>query len=291
MGAELPVVLYGFAVLALFLDWRSANQARARMIVASLSRGAGGVVRRSVLAAVVEIVDRLVSPRLLVGEERRIAAAGLNLQPQALVVIRIAATAGFGCGLPLAFELGVGHVQFGGLAASGGALLGLALSEWWLRARTRHAQALLRRDWPGFLSRVRLCLAAGMSLEAALECLVELLHCRGEGVARQLRLVAARMQAGMSAERALELWAGSCGANEVAVFAGAVQRARAAGVALGPAIEEQERAARSRQRQAYMTWLNALPSRLSVMAMIFFLPAVLVIVLLPSVIAFIRAGW
>ena len=152
MGAELPVVLYGFAVVALALDQGAAARARARMIVSSLSGGKGSVVRPSGLAAAVEIVNRLVSPRLLAGEERRIAAAALNLQPQALVVIRVAATAVVGCGLPLALELGAGHLRFGGLAASVGAILGLALSEWWLRDRTKHAQALLRRDWPGVLS-------------------------------------------------------------------------------------------------------------------------------------------
>ena len=290
MAAELPVVLCCLAALAVVLHWQYAHQARARMIVSSLSRHKSAV-RRSGLAIAVDIVDRLVSPQLLTVEERRIAAADLNLQPQALIVIRVAVTAVFGCCLPLVCEFGVGHWRHGGVAASVGALLGLALSEWWLRDRTKHAQALLRRDWPGFLARIRLCLAAGMSLEAALECLVELCYGRSEGVVRHLRLVVARMQAGMPAERSLQLWADSCGVNEVAVFAGAVQRARAAGVALGPAIEEQERSARSRQRQAYLVWLNALPGRLSVVAMVFFLPAVLVIVLLPSVIAFLRAGW
>lgn len=290
MRAELPVALYCLAVLAVVVHWQYANQTRARMIVSSLNRHSS-VTRRSGLAIAMDIVGRLVSPQLLADEERRIAAAGLNLQSQALMTIRVAVTALFGCGAPLACEFVAGHLRHGGVAASGGAILGLALSEWWVRDRTKHVQAMLRRDWPGFLAQIRLCLAAGMSMEAALECLVELSHGRGEGVVRHLRLVVARMQAGMPAERALQLWADSSGVNEVAVFAGAVQRARAAGVALGPAIEEQERAARSRQRQAYLVWLNALPGRLSVVAMVFFLPAVLVIVLLPSVIAFLRAGW
>lgn len=285
---ELPVLLLIAAALALGGDQHMQAKRRAQSFARQVSV-AHGPEQRGTLAQASELVARMLSPRLLDGEMRRIARAGLHLHPEALVLIRVGCTAALGCLLPIAAsafeERGAGWISIAGAAA------GFALSDWWVTTLGRRRAASLRREWPGLLSRLRLCLAAGMSIEASLESLATLTR-RHQGVlAEDLASVVARIRAGVGVDRALRLWADAAGVGEIGVLAGAVERSRMTGVALGESVAGQHKAARNRQRQAYLAWLNALPSRLSVVAMIFFLPAVLIVVLMPSVISFLRAGW
>jgi len=130
-----------------------------------------------------------------------------------------------------------------------------------------------------------------MSAEAALESINLLAQRHEPRLGVQLSTIVAQMHAGLAIDRAIALWADSTGVAEVRVLADALERSRRTGIGVGVSVEGQHRAAVNRHRQAYLSWLSALPSRLSTVAMIFFLPAVLVVVLMPSVLAFLRAGW
>jgi tight adherence protein C len=110
-------------------------------------------------------------------------------------------------------------------------------------------------------------------------------------LSRQLADVVARVRAGMPPETAISSWAHSLGVDEIAVFASSVERSRTLGVPLAEALDRQAQLGRARVRQEYLTWLNSLPSRLSLCSMLFFLPAVLIVVLLPNVLSFVRSGW
>lgn len=290
LSPELPALLLGAAVLILVLQRRLAGLERQRVLVGQVIPGSTDEAEM-IRDSFADLVVRLLSPKFLESERSKLRAAGITQRVEVLVALRIAAVAVGSAAMPLAMNLGRRPTAWHGALVVAGALGGLGLSEWWVQRAIRYAQSRLRSAWPAFLARVRLCLAAGMPLELAIECVGQLSIARGNVLAEALAGLVSQVRAGVPLEQAVEAWARASGVNEVAVFAGALQRSRTSGVPLGASLEEQHRTTSTRLRQAYLTWVSALPSRLSAVAMVFFLPAVLVVVLLPSVIAFIRAGW
>jgi tight adherence protein C len=180
--------------------------------------------------------------------------------------------------------------------AGPGAVLGFAAGvmaiEWFIEVRARSNADALRGTWPHFLHRLRLCLLAGLSLERALATLSE---DAGLGRSRALRIqleeVVREIRAGVSCEGALSKWGELSGLDDVIALSASVERSRALGLPLAAGLARQAAMARERMRQQYLGWVTALPSRLSLGAMLFFLPAILIIVLAPSVLSFLRSGW
>jgi tight adherence protein C len=131
-----------------------------------------------------------------------------------------------------------------------------------------------------------------LSLERALTALAEDPETgRQTAFRRQLLEVVREIRAGVSCESALNRWGELTQVEEVMALASAAERSRALGVPLAAGLARQASIGRDRLRQEYLGWANALPSRLSLCAMLFFLPAILIVVLLPSVLSFLRSGW
>lgn len=285
---ELPTLLCSLAALMAAASWHQGNRARLAALERQLNRG-GSAGRPQTSGLVRSTLHRLVPRRALDADAGKLSRAGIRMPAEALWVYRAGASAAGAVIVPAAgFALGLDAT---GLLLAAGAVGGVLGIDWWLNNRIRHRHALLRRDWPGFLFRLRLSLLAGMPLPLALDAIAVLNQDRGSVLDGDLREAVRKIKAGMPCDSALNEWAATAGCGEVAVLAGAVERSRSTGVPLAATIEMHQRTARSRQRFAYLAWLNALPSRLSVVAMIFFMPAVLIIVLVPNVIAFLRAGW
>ncbi len=287
-GPELPPLLLSLASLLLIAWWHLLDQQRAQALTRYL-RGSEARGSRPVTNRLQATVGRLLSPAAVQADALRLLRAGIEMPGEALWIYRMAAGAA-GSVLTSAGAAAVGAARPGVFAAIGAAV-GMLGVDWWLDRRTQRRCAMLRRDWPGFLYRLRLCLLAGMPLASSLEAILSLHRDQSSPVHSDLVKVVRKVKAGLPCEAALVEWAEAAGAGEVAALAGAVERSRSAGVPLAATIEMHHRSARSRHRFAYTAWLNGLPGRLSTVAMVFFLPAVLVIVLIPNVIAFLRASW
>lgn len=229
----------------------------------------------------------------LAADRERLRRADVCVEPEVLLFCRLlGATICTLLSVGSCLALSIGGASVLAAVAAGSLLAGFHLVEAWLDARWRASASLLRRDWPDFLARLRLSLLAGLSLERGLEAMLASGEAGPGGVIHgQLVSVVREIRTGVGCEAALANWADRTRAEEVAALAWAAERARALGLPLSAGLGRLASLSRGRARQAYLAWLNGLPGRLSLYAMIFFLPAILVVVLLPSVLSFIRSGW
>lgn len=287
-----PAILVLAAALCLLAGLELRSGVRRRSLKHSLGLRTGRGMR-PVLAAEARRLLRHMPEEWVSAERERLGKAGLRPEPETGLTIRLASAVS--CGVAGAFlwarvsPPGSGRLSF---LTAASALVGLLAVDWWLAARAKSRILVLRADWPDFLDQLRLCLTAGMALEQALATLSTYPDPRRSPVLKtQLAELTARIRAGTSAERALDALARDTGLEEVEAFATSVGRSRALGVPLVETISRQAELCRARLRHEYLAWLNSLPSRLSLCAMVFFLPAVLAVVLVPNVVAFLRSGW
>jgi len=215
-----------------------------------------------------------------------------GLDPAALLALRSGAVAAaLVIWIGLGLLVGRGSLHRPGAHAAAGGALGLALVEAYLTARIRRRRAHLKRTWPGFLSRLRLALSAGLTLEGAVRALLAFeRRCSGE-LAADLAALQREIKSGIAAEDSLLQWAHRCGLDDAERLALTCQRCRRLGLPLAPAIRRQQEHADAQAHNRHQAWVNGLPGRISVVAMLFFMPAILIVVLLPNVLSFLRAGW
>jgi|GEM_PF-1646329 len=295
MPAGVPCILLMVAVLCVLAGFETASGIRRRLLKENLGL-AGTITSRSVSGLRQKAKNKLlryIPQEWTAAERERLGRAGLHPEPEIGLSIRLmAATC---CGV-VGVLLSVRHGMPGSgrltAAVAVSAMVGLACVDWWLARRARSRLLALRSDWPDFLHQLRLCLLGGMSIEQALVTLSTYPDPgRSRGLSAELLHLTAHISSGTSVEAALAGLARNTGLEEVEAFSTSVERSRALGVPLTDTLARQVQLGRARLRHGYLAWLNSLPSRLSFCAMIFFLPAVLVVVLLPNILAFLRSGW
>ena len=232
------------------------------------------------------------TPRELAARDgRRLRRAGLDMSPEVLLGLRIAAGAGGAVLL-----VGLGAARGAALAGSGlpvllGWVLGVAAVEFWLNAAGGRRRREVRAVWPLLLYRLGLCVRAGMSVERALLALAAQWAGPAGGPGPELRALVRLVGSGLSGDEAFARWGADLDSPEITALGSALNRARTMGQPLGPIIERHHGQARTKARQRCLAWLTGLPARLSVVAMLFFLPAILIVVLVPNILAFLRSGW
>ncbi len=288
----LPVCTLVMALLMMlaWLDSRFGGQRREFGIRIGWRPGARAGESGAVNRSAVRRLAMLLPAEWSRAQRARLARAGLALETEAYLSLRLVSA--LCCAVVgVMVGLAIKRVDLQAWAAVAAAF-GLFGVDWFVDTRGRANGALLRRQWPHFLHRLRLCLLAGMSLERALSTLADDPDMeRGAAFGRQLGEVVREIRAGVSCESALARWGELAQAEEVMALAAAAERSRALGLPLTAGLARQASMARDRLRQEYLGWANGLPARLSLCAMFFFLPAILIVVLLPSVLSFLRSAW
>lgn len=233
-------------------------------------------------------------------------AAVLELSPEAR---DLAALAGWTPGDLLAWHrrrrlwvvLGAGSGMASGLwAGSGGwglpalapAVLGGVVG-WWLAGhRLREAasrrQAELRRQLPAVLERYVLGVTAGLSVRQSLRLAAQ----RSTGALGDLLArVVGRLDVGADLGRAIEPELSGVEAGPVRLVLTALMQAERLGASLLDTAREQAEFVRRLAGYEAERSVDALPVKLMVCAIVFLFPPVVVVVLLPNLILFLRSQW
>ena len=201
-------------------------------------------------------------------------------------------------GLPRGLRLALGAV-IGLLTGLGLSRSGLAWGPAWLTAvllgccvfvllgrlelRAARARRLrLVRDLPGALDLLGGCLAAGLPVRLATEAVVEVLD---GPVAEELGAVVRRAQLGASDA---EAWQPLRQHAQLGGLAADVARAAESGTMLVPALIEHAREARARRRAALEVAARAVGVRSVVPMMLCFIPAFLLLGIVPTVVSAFR---
>lgn len=292
MSAALPagVLVIAALILLAWVEARTIEAGRAYLGRVTGKPGSLGMVTglRRGIQALEERLPAVLRQR----DELRLGRARLGVDRPTLLSMRLLAAAAGALIWPLALAgLARGQLPRLGPVVAAGAAGGLVALEVWLTGRVAGRRARIRAAWPSFLQRLALSLRAGLGLERSLEALLALEIETSGPLREELQDVALTFRSGLSCEEALRQWAASSGLPEVELLASVCQRCRQLGLPLGPAIDGQHAVARSWRHNRHQAWLNGLPGRISIAAMLLFMPAVLIVVLLPNVVAFLRSGW
>ncbi|MCL6580322.1 MAG: type II secretion system F family protein [Firmicutes bacterium] len=113
----------------------------------------------------------------------------------------------------------------------------------------------------------------------------------GGPVGRALRLAVAEMDAGRETVAALRAAAGRVGGHAMGLFVASVVQGLELGTPVARVLRAQAEVLRSRRTQELEAAVGALPLRLTVVTVVLFLPALLVLTVLPNLLAFLQGSW
>ncbi|MHB0886593.1 MAG: type II secretion system F family protein [Bacillota bacterium] len=144
------------------------------------------------------------------------------------------------------------------------------------------------QDFPAVLDLLAVATASGLALGQALD----LVCSRHSGpFSAELRWALDQTAAGVRLPVALKRLAGRTGLKAVRGFASALEQAVTFGSPVAQVLRLQAGAARVQRRREIETHIAGLPLKLSLCTVFFFLPAIMVFVILPNLLAFIHGQW
>ena len=178
------------------------------------------------------------------------------------------------------------------------AALAAVLPGIWRRQAAERRRQRLAAELPQVLDLLALAVSGGLDLYGALaavaegqgESLAAVTEGQGESLAAELARVGRQVALGLAPEVALERLAAQSGVPELAALAAAVARARWLGAPLEKALWEQAEALRLHLRHHLEGRLGTLPLRLTLVALVCFLPPLLVLLVLPGTLSLL-GGW
>lgn len=174
-------------------------------------------------------------------------------------------------GLPLANFLLVVLASIG---------LGLYMPVLWLNGRIRARQHQIRRGLPDAIDLITVSVEAGLGLEAAM---ARVARERDDEVAQGFAQVLVEVQIGKTRAEALRDMATRAGIMELSSFVTAILQAEQLGVNIAKVLRIQSDVMRVQRRQRAEEEAQRAPVKMSVVLVLFLLPALMLVILGPSV--------
>lgn len=164
---------------------------------------------------------------------------------------------------------------------------GWVLPDFWIKRRIVGRQVAVERQLPQMLSGLAICLQAGLSLRSAVAELAAVLE--GSVLGEELLSAAVYLSRGATPEEALTVMMDRCGSEDLSRALGAViQQAAKSPAAAGAAATEEARMAWLRRRRAAESVAQSASIKLFLPQLVFGLPALLLIVMGPAIVALIE---
>ena len=207
--------------------------------------------------------------------EQRIAAAG---RPAGLGVRELMAAKAAGALTAAALGVPFGLVapgRLGVLIVAGAPVAGFLGPDLWLRRRAADRARRVRRELPALLDLLRVSVAAGSSLAAAL---AEVGERAGGPLAAEWRAVGGEVALGVPLERALAGMAARLPQPEVTALCAALDRARRHGAPLGATLAGQSRDARLALRRRVAEDAAKAGPKIQLVVALLLVPSVLLLV-------------
>jgi tight adherence protein C len=174
------------------------------------------------------------------------------------------------------------------LAALGTALLGFYVPDLFLSNRIQRRRESIMRAFPDALDLLLICVESGMSTEAAFTRVAAEIGVQSLELAEEFGLTTAELSYLPDRRQAFENLAKRCGHSGVKAIAAALNQAEKYGTPLGQAL----RVCALENREARMANAEkkaaALPAKLTVPMIIFFLPCLFVVIMGPAIMKVMR---
>ncbi|MDB5539797.1 MAG: TadC [Devosia sp.] len=163
-------------------------------------------------------------------------------------------------------------------------LVGAYLPILLLKNKTIKRQQSIRRSWPDALDLVLLCVEAGMSVEHALKRVAREIGAQSIELAEELTLTTAELSFLEDRTRAYENLGKRTGLDNVKSVMQALIQAERHGTSVGSALRVMAEEGREARMMEAEKKAAALPPKLTVPMIVFFLPVLFIVILSPAVI-------
>lgn len=162
--------------------------------------------------------------------------------------------------------------------------LGVKLPEVFLKNAIQKRQTSIRRTWPDALDLLLICVEAGMSIEQAFRRVSGEVGSQSVPLAEELALTTAELSYLPERRLAYENLANRTGMEPVKSITTALMQAERYGTPLGTALRVLAQESRDQRMNAAEKKAAALPPKLTVPMILFFLPVLFVVILTPALV-------
>ncbi|WP_019903200.1 type II secretion system F family protein [Methylobacterium sp. 77] len=167
-------------------------------------------------------------------------------------------------------------------------LLGIKAPELYLLNATKKRQAEIRRAWPDALDLALICVESGMSVEHSIRRVSAEAVTQSIALAEELAVTAAELSYLPDRRMAFENLGNRVGLDQVKAVATALIQAERYGTPVGQALRVLSQESRDQRMNEAEKKAAALPPKLTVPMILFFLPVLFVVILTPAMIQVFR---
>jgi tight adherence protein C len=174
--------------------------------------------------------------------------------------------------------------------ALGLGLLGAYLPTLWLKNRTAKRQQSIKRAWPDALDLMLLCVEAGMSVEHAFKRVAKEIGMQSPELAEEITLTTAELSFLEDRTRAYDNLGRRTGLDVVKSVTTALIQADRYGTSVGTSLRVMAEEGRETRMMDAEKKAAALPPKLTVPLIVFFLPVLFIVIIAPAIIKMIEQG-
>jgi tight adherence protein C len=171
----------------------------------------------------------------------------------------------------------------------GVAIVGLYLPNLFLTNAIQKRQASIRRAWPDALDLMLICVESGMSIELAMRRVSEEIGAQSAPLAEEMSLTTAELSFLQERRKAYENLASRTGLEQVKGVVTALIQAERYGTPLGQALRVLAQESRDQRMSEAEKKAAALPPKLTVPMIVFFLPVLFLVIMGPAMITVFKA--
>ena len=238
-------------------------------------------VLRPILTNIGGIIKRFTPNEVIATTQRKIIAAGLNMQPLTMVTLQVVSAIGLPCMLAL-----MGITSKMEAPKAGGILLfacaiGYFLPDMWLKNKVNGRGFEIRRALPDALDLLTISVEAGLGFDQALMKVVE----KSKGaLSAEFGKTLLEVRMGKPRREALKDMARRVDVSDLNQFISALVQADKLGVSIGNVLRVQADQMRNKRRQRAEETAMKAPLKMSFVLVFFVLPALLIVLLGPAAI-------
>lgn len=174
-------------------------------------------------------------------------------------------------------------VKFAIVLASTG--FGYYLPTIWIKNKIAKRQLLIRRSWPDALDLLLICVECGMGIDSSLRKVADEIGLQSPELAEELSLTTAELAYLQDRRKAFENLGERTGLDIIKAVATSLVQSEKYGTALGQALRVLSDESRSMRLAEAEKKAAALPPKLTVPMILFFMPALFIVILSPAVIS------
>jgi len=174
------------------------------------------------------------------------------------------------------------------IVAIGLCLAGLYLPSLWLSRRIAGRQRAISEGFPDALDMMVVCVEAGLGLDAAFNRVGAEMTRAHPALATQLALVSLELRAGKSRADALRNFADRIGIDEISSFAALMIQSDTLGTSVAQTLTVHADEMRVKRTMRAEELAHKLPVKLTIPLILFILPCMMTVILLPGIISIIR---